>query len=521
MAMRIKYKEVLRHVSLWFLAALLGISCQTEALSPNDIFVKFYGGAARERAIDLVIQHGGNGFVILGSTNTAALLDRVTQAEVDLVNGLGSKDTYEVGAKGINEEDYYVIFTDLAGNQRRVLSFTQLRSDTIVDGTLADSRDIPHVIRKTQDGGYLIVGTSEYTVKTQGSAGANPTTRQEDIYIIKLNGSGGVVFEKIYGDKFYQSPVNPSNMLPSNEEGADAVEIADSYMIFGSTSQTTASKEGGTDPSVDLADFILFRIDKTTGEIIDENPNSVGFDPTVFGFSMRDVAVNILPLVAPGSPNPMPGQPVAIIMGTVESAAKVPVIAGDNRGGVNVLVANVDVGLAVTGSVSIGIDGDEMPYTMREASDGSFYITGTYSQSGGRDKSRGFLIEVGTSSNFLSYVRDIGGLSGNTVRGGQDVEIRDAVEAPSGFWVAGKLSNVQSGSQSSGAQMLVVRTLLTETYSGETEANYGGIGDDSFERIIKLEGSNQLVLLGTIDFEGGSTMMCLMKANQVGILRKP
>jgi len=88
--------------------------------------------------------------------------------------------------------------------------------------------DRPSMIRETADGGYLVVGLT----RSFGSGG-------EDVYLVKVNGAGRILWEKSFG-------------TAGDEQGVDGVETRDgAYMVLG--------QMGGTDES--LPQILLVQTD--------------------------------------------------------------------------------------------------------------------------------------------------------------------------------------------------------------------------------------------------------------------
>ena len=92
-----------------------------------------------------------------------------------------------------------------------------------------DYDEVANQIIKTQDGGYILVGTTDSDIRNQ-----------EDVYVVKLNADGTRAWHAHYGSR-------------ENEEGFGIVEVADGYVIAGSTNDTKSYN----------SDVYLLKISKT------------------------------------------------------------------------------------------------------------------------------------------------------------------------------------------------------------------------------------------------------------------
>ena len=475
-------------------------------MPPEEIFIKIYGQNRQDEAIDFLEDESG--FVILAQTNSDEFLTRSEEvrAKASEIEGLAIPDNFQP-EHGQNEIDYLLIFVDKGGNEIKTVSFNQLRTDTIVNNVIADSRDIPSVIRKTSDGCYLIVGTSTYTIKEQREDEINVsrTVRQSDVFVVKVNANGDKVFEKLYGDTFYSLPDEEVLSLLANEEGADVVEHSDGYVILGTTNRVDREKESiqpgiPFNPEEDPSDFYVVKVSKDGRDIIWQRTT---------GFPEGERGISILPV----------GNNLSVVMGTTTKASQQP----PGAGGVNVIFARLDRLGAIEGAGYFGLSGDEEPTRMNRVSENSFYIVGTYKSSGKKNKA--FLMEVTGNSGQRFHATSIGPREG--MAGEEDVEGRDAVQIPGiGYWVVGQVAQFRDDAGSKGSEMLLMRTgtsgVTDPSFGNATIGglNYGGQQDDELVRIRRLQ-SGHLVLLGTLGFGGGgSTVVCLMKTNAQGKLEK-
>ena len=170
-----------------------------ESQTPTLVWSKFVGTTSVEYP-DKILKVT-NGYLILGRTN--------------------ANDTFSCH----NSENIILLRTDTAGN---------LLWNTCYGG---DSSDIPHDIIPTSDGNFLITGS---TFSMEGDVTNNhpPGTSfggwgTSDFWVIKIDSLGNKIWQSCYGG---------SGM----EEGYCAVDLIDSYMIFGSTEDSNDGDVSGT-----------------------------------------------------------------------------------------------------------------------------------------------------------------------------------------------------------------------------------------------------------------------------------
>ena len=472
--------------------------CYEEAFPPEEIFVKIYGEARNEQAVDVL--ETASGFVILAHTNSGSHEVAALHAALPTVEELRAKKLVvpdgTVITYGPDDVDYLVIFTDKGGNVTQKMAFGQVETDTVLNGVVANSTDIPTSIRRTMDGGYLIVGTSTYTIKEARPKRTNQTVRQSDIFVVKLRADGSTEFQEVYGVDFYElgnAIDSELNFQIANEMGADVMEQSDGYIIFGSTTRVLPKAEL-PDILVDRGDFYTIKISKDGKQVIWEKTT---------GFAGEDRGISILPI----------GNDESVIMGVTSKESQNPISAG----GSNVIFSRLDSRGERYGVGFYGLDGDEVPSRMHKLSDNDFYIVGTYKE---MNTSRAFIMELTITSAQRFHVANIGPTDDVGVQG------MDAVQVPGvGYWVVGQLDIFSDANGSTKrSEMLLMRTStagrVDKSYGDPVKVggiNYGGIEDDKFVRILRLN-SGHLLLLGTLGFEGGSTMVCLMKANSNGEL---
>ena len=168
------------------LAFLAG--CDNEVAEPSSAtktFMKYYGAQYKEEGFDLE-QTADNGYLIVGATTSA---------------------------NPGTERDILIVKTDIAGNAQWVRTIGE------------EGDDVARRVRKTPDGGYLIVG--DYTEIQNG----NP---DKNIILIKMTETGEEVWRQTYG---YEE-----DTVKSQDQGMDVVINSDGrYLIIG---HSTTQSEG-------------------------------------------------------------------------------------------------------------------------------------------------------------------------------------------------------------------------------------------------------------------------------------
>ncbi|GAB3169312.1 hypothetical protein GCM10027291_19580 [Telluribacter humicola] len=150
------------------------------ALEPTKQWDKTFGGSAYDEAKSILNTSDG-GYLLFGHSNS------------------GSSGDKSEGSKGNN--DYWVVKINGSGNRQW---------DKTIGGNGSDDA---RAVVPTADGGYLLVGLSESTVswdKSEGSRGGN------DFWIVKINSSGTKVWDKTYGGSGYDEA---SSVVPTSDGG--------------------------------------------------------------------------------------------------------------------------------------------------------------------------------------------------------------------------------------------------------------------------------------------------------------
>jgi len=166
------------------IVGLMGCTPEGSELTPDQVFIKYYGGSSIDEAADFVVNNNGEqglDYVILGSSSSEEL----------------------IGANAANgNKDFVLLFADQDGNR------SDLTQRSFFPDTLAVSQNSAIRIRKTSDGGYILAGTSIYG-------------GQDDMFVVKTDANG------VEEGQWY-------NRTATTEAINDVVEVQDGFLLVGS-----------------------------------------------------------------------------------------------------------------------------------------------------------------------------------------------------------------------------------------------------------------------------------------------
>lgn len=465
-----------RNRLLLFAALLLtAVACspdESDTLAPDEVFVKYYGGAGTDRAADLVV-------------NTQGL-------EVDSYVIFGSSDSYTLTNQTANRE-WVLIFSDKGGNMQtdglKRFPITDFMPPTWAVGEPVDC--IPSRIKKTSDGGYILIGTLEYVARVGGD-----NVEQTDMLVIKVDQNGDYNPETdvqvIGAFKTRPSAVTGAlDTLISNQRGADVVEISEGFLCVGTTEDVNLR---GQDPNAPLftnfSDFLIVKLNSQMDTVWTKPEGGLTEDNAVAVEAINN------------------GNDVLIAGRTKTSRS------------FDVAIAEIPtLGTATPASTSFTVVGDETfdetVVKMVRQADNDIYLAGNSSVVGG-GPSRPFVMRV-ISTELLFNER---------IAVPDGVFITDFKQTLGGrFLFAGTTSPLDDGG-AHGSQLLLMRTdafggvqpaFDGDLYSGR---RYGGSGND-FGRAVAQLPDGKFVMLGTMGLDGNAfTVMGLIKTNANGLVGK-
>jgi hypothetical protein len=129
----------------------------------NKLWDKTYGGSNNEGLFDMNLTSDG-GVILAGVSNS----------------GIGFEKSQACQGK----EDYWIVKIDAAGNKQWDKTFG------------GSDEDYGFTIRQITDGGYILGGQSNSNI---GGDKSQPTKGWRDIWLLKLDGGGTKVWDKVYG----------------------------------------------------------------------------------------------------------------------------------------------------------------------------------------------------------------------------------------------------------------------------------------------------------------------------------
>jgi hypothetical protein len=464
-------------ISVLFTSAVFLAGCNLEdpnSLAPDEVFVKYYGGEGIDQAADFVV-------------NTTGL-------EVDSYVIFGSSDSYLLTQQSEHTE-WVVIFTDGGGN----LQPNGVKRFPVADfipslPTVQPASTVvctPSRIKKASGGGYLLIGTIEYEVKTSGVV-----RRQKDMLVVKVDSEGNynpATDVKLLG-AYRTTPRLPLttpatyDTLIFDHLGSDIVEIGEGYLCVGTTTDTDF-RDGG---NVGLNDIFIVKLNpaldtvwtKAAGTIDDDYGAAAlsitgGTEVYVAGRSKQgnstkdfNAVLATFPISGTKSPNSIDFQPVGSPLYD-EDVVRI------------IRLADNDIFLA--GNAAVVGGGATKPYLARITS-GDVQMTTRMTE-----------LPAGVVVN--DFYRTLGGR----------------------FVYAATTSRTDDGG-TNGSQMLLMRT---DDFGGATGNfgedeywgyRYGGSGDDEAKAIVQLP-DGKFVILATVGIDNNpQTVIGLIKTNKNGVL---
>ena len=208
-------KQKLQALSTYSFYILLGsllFACDTEDSLSDDqskAFIKLYGGAHDQQGND-VKQCPDGGYILTGNSSSpngghhhdVLVLKTDAQGNEQWSQHFGEEGNDEAHAIQLTPDGGYIV----AGTYTAANNYTDLYLMKLDAGGQEEwNRKIGHPdfneegqhLSVTGDGGYIISGTTSQ-VDTQKNE-YDPATDHSDIYIVRLNASGAVLWEQVYG----------------------------------------------------------------------------------------------------------------------------------------------------------------------------------------------------------------------------------------------------------------------------------------------------------------------------------
>lgn len=283
---------------------------------------KVYGGIENDYLLDAKQTNDG-GYILVGASESIVSFDK----------------TDPPGAPG--RFDYWIVKIDGLGVK-------EWDSDIATEG----APDWGLSVLQSPDGGYLVVGMSFSPASGEKSA---PNRGGRDVWLVKLNGTGQVVWDKSYGgtasDYVYQ-------IVPVSDGG---------YLVVGASKSPPNTLK--TEPIIGGEfDGWILKIDGTGNRLWDRTLGTTDFDIFFSGLELPDHSI-ILVGASNGPPNPAKGK------------------TDPPEGGTDVWLVKLDAsGNLLDDKIIGGIEDDAATHII-QTSDNGFALAGiTFSGPGG-DKS--------------------------------------------------------------------------------------------------------------------------------------
>ncbi len=261
-----------------------------------------------------------------------------------------------------------------------------------------DAADVGYSVHPTRDGGFIVTGCT-----TSFGTGSH------DIYLLKVDGSGGVLWTRVYGSPALDMAFSVRQTRPDG-----------GYVAVGVTNRAPSH----------LNDILLLKTD--------ENGDSVWL--RTYGGEKDDVARSVEQTADGGF----------VIGGTTESFG---------AGGLDLYLMRTDEKGDTLWTRTFGGSGDELGTSVRQTTDGGFVVVGTTASFGaGCDDV--FMVRTDGDGNPL-WTKTFGGP-------GYETGLSIVQTADSGFIITGSLYPLPEGPN----QVYIVRTdsdgscLWTRTYAG-------------------------------------------------------
>lgn len=212
-----------------FLLSFTLMSCddETSEFGLSSTFVKFYGDANTNTGVKVVNTSDG-GYFIAGYTNfddgkiASTVVKANAEGNEEWSTILDTANLNTVKDVLLNDDGTYVLLVDQfeqVGNSitgADIMVKTLAEDGTILTTHLFDSdnlgtyNDFGNGIIKTNDGGYLVIGTTN-----------NTSGGDTDMYVLRLDASFNLIWDKIYG-----------NVNGLNDAGGSVMEDANGDLIW-------------------------------------------------------------------------------------------------------------------------------------------------------------------------------------------------------------------------------------------------------------------------------------------------
>lgn len=288
---------------------------------------------------------------------------------------------------GLGFDDYWVIKLDSTGT---------IQWQNTIGGS---GNDALQSIKQTTDGGYILGGLSNSGIsgdKTEASVGGST-----DYWVIKLNSSGGIVWQNTIGG-------SGTDQLLSIQQTTDGGYILGGSSDSGISGEKTEASQGGED-------YWLVKLNGS-GTVIWQNTIGGSGTDQLFSIQQRTDGGYVLG-----------GRSDSGISGDKTEASS---------GLFDYWVIKVNGSGAVQGQNSIGGDSFDNLYSIKQTSDGGFIVGGSSSSNISGDKTEASI--SGSTDNWVIKLNSTGAIVWqNTIGGGGEDVLRSIQQTNDGGYIVG------------------------------------------------------------------------------------
>jgi PKD domain-containing protein len=273
------------HFIVIFLALLVNVSAMAQLSQPIKVWDQRYGGSSRDTDVN-TIRTSDNGFLITGSSLSGISGNKVTSNQgnddwwvlkLDSQGGIlwdfnfggTAEDGFEAGATETSDGNFVLAGRTRSGNSGDITSTSKGRNDILIVKISGDGSGVlwqKRVGGNSEDVAYDVIETSNGNVVVGGYSSStnllgNPSRGSLDAYMIMLDPTGNIVWEKTFGGSGFESL---DQLRPDNNGGI----IAAGYSA--STDLTTANNGS--------FDYWLFNIDENGNQVWENTYGGSGVD---------------------------------------------------------------------------------------------------------------------------------------------------------------------------------------------------------------------------------------------------
>ncbi|MEO8583671.1 MAG: gliding motility-associated C-terminal domain-containing protein [Flavitalea sp.] len=379
--------------------------------------------------------------------------------------------------------------------------------------------DIPLVIKPTTDGGSIAGG---YTTSKNGDVSPYPVRDYWDLWVIKLDACGNIMWQKSFGGRGYES-------------ARDVVQTSDGgYLILGETNSTDGGVIAGFGGTKDIwllklnasgnlawqkrlggngldignkmvqlddGNFLIAATTSSADGDIKGNHGSGGF--TDGALLKIDPLGNVLWSKCYGGTNNEELLDIQIINGKTYVAGYANSTDGDipsNQKNYDVWLLTVDQAGNKISSKIYGGSQNDVAYAMTKGNDGTLTLAGyTTSADGDVTESKG------SQDYWILNVSTDGKLNWQRTLGGTDAEYATSIITDGdGGYITGGISYSNDG-DIAGAKGMGDYWVVKLTAKGALswKQNYGGSGNDYLRSIFYRPASKEYYLAGDSEAGGG------------------